>query len=159
MQQFRAMAQQLTQQARTLRATGNLALMIQAQQMEQQAAQFGQLGGQPAVSATAVASPSTFFRRWAHQSRFVGEAALSSKKSNKSLKLTAASAPRRIAEVFLGGGSLACSFGSKGKLSEVVVAQDFTLDDFRQQLDQIQAMGARELIGTMPGMAAMVPEG
>jgi len=39
------------------------------------------------------------------------------------------------------------------------VAQDFTLDDFRQQLDQIQAMGARELIGTMPGMAAKVPEG
>ena len=62
-QQFRAMAEQLTQQARTLRATGNPALMVQAQQMEQQAAQFRQLGGQPAVSATAVASPSPLFRR------------------------------------------------------------------------------------------------
>jgi hypothetical protein len=37
--------------------------MIQAQQMEQQAAQFRQLGGQSALSATAVARPSPLFRR------------------------------------------------------------------------------------------------
>jgi signal recognition particle subunit SRP54 len=38
------------------------------------------------------------------------------------------------------------------------MAKDFTLDDFRRQLDQFQKMGPKVLIGRMPGLAAMVPE-
>ena len=36
---------------------------------------------------------------------------------------------------------------------------DFTLDDFRKQFEQIQAMGMKDLIGRMPGMSEMIPEG
>lgn len=37
---------------------------------------------------------------------------------------------------------------------------DFTLDDFRKQLDQIQKIGPmKSLQGSRPGMSEMVPEG
>jgi signal recognition particle subunit SRP54 len=37
---------------------------------------------------------------------------------------------------------------------------DFTLDDFRKQFVQMQQMGGmKELIGQMPGMGDMIPEG
>jgi signal recognition particle subunit SRP54 len=35
----------------------------------------------------------------------------------------------------------------------------FTLDDFRKQFQQIAKMGMKDLIGRMPGMAEMIPEG
>ena len=38
------------------------------------------------------------------------------------------------------------------------MAQDFTLDDFRRQLDQIQIMGMKNLLGHMPGLAEMVSD-
>ncbi len=36
---------------------------------------------------------------------------------------------------------------------------EFTLDDFRKQFQQLQSMGVRDLVGRMPGMAEMIPEG
>jgi signal recognition particle subunit SRP54 len=37
---------------------------------------------------------------------------------------------------------------------------DFTLDDFRKQFAQLQKMGSmRELLGSMPGMGELIPEG
>ena len=37
---------------------------------------------------------------------------------------------------------------------------DFTLDDFRKQFEQLKKMGPmKDLIGSMPGMSEMIPEG
>jgi signal recognition particle subunit SRP54 len=36
---------------------------------------------------------------------------------------------------------------------------NFTLDDFRKQFEQIAKMGMKDLIGRMPGMSEMIPEG
>jgi signal recognition particle subunit SRP54 len=36
------------------------------------------------------------------------------------------------------------------------VAKDFTLDDFRRQMDQIQRMGMKDLLGRLPGTSEMV---
>jgi signal recognition particle subunit SRP54 len=37
---------------------------------------------------------------------------------------------------------------------------DFTLDDFRKQFDQLEKMGPmKDLLGNMPGMSEMIPEG
>ncbi len=36
---------------------------------------------------------------------------------------------------------------------------NFTLDDFRKQFEQIAKMGMKDMIGRMPGMAEMIPEG
>jgi signal recognition particle subunit SRP54 len=47
--------------------------------------------------------------------------------------------------------------GSETKRSEVAVAHDYTLDDFRKQLDQIQTMGMKDLLGRMPGLSEVTP--
>ncbi len=36
---------------------------------------------------------------------------------------------------------------------------NFTLDDFRKQFEQIAKMGMKDMIGRMPGMSEMIPEG
>jgi signal recognition particle subunit SRP54 len=36
---------------------------------------------------------------------------------------------------------------------------DFTLNDFRKQFEQIAKMGMKDLIGRMPGMSELIPEG
>jgi signal recognition particle subunit SRP54 len=36
---------------------------------------------------------------------------------------------------------------------------DFTLDDFRKQFEQIAKIGMKDMIGAMPGMSEMIPEG
>ena len=36
------------------------------------------------------------------------------------------------------------------------MAKDFTLDDFRQKLDQLQKMGMKDLLGRLPGTSEMV---
>jgi signal recognition particle subunit SRP54 len=36
---------------------------------------------------------------------------------------------------------------------------DFTLDDFRMHFQNIQKMGMKDMIGRMPGMAELIPEG
>ncbi len=45
------------------------------------------------------------------------------------------------------------------KQQEKIQKGDFTLDDFRKQFEQIAKMGMKDLIGRMPGMAEMIPEG
>jgi signal recognition particle subunit SRP54 len=42
------------------------------------------------------------------------------------------------------------AFGSDSKRLEVAVTQDFTLNDFRRQLDQIPKMGMKDLLGSTP---------
>jgi signal recognition particle subunit SRP54 len=36
---------------------------------------------------------------------------------------------------------------------------DFTLDDFRKQFEQLQKMGMQSVLGSIPGMSEMLPEG
>jgi signal recognition particle subunit SRP54 len=38
------------------------------------------------------------------------------------------------------------------------VAQDFTLDDFRRQLDQVQKTGMTDLLGRLPGTSEMIDD-
>ena len=42
---------------------------------------------------------------------------------------------------------------------EKIKKGDFTLDDFRKQFEMIAKMGMKDMIGRMPGMAEMIPEG
>jgi signal recognition particle subunit SRP54 len=46
------------------------------------------------------------------------------------------------------------------KQQEKLQKGDFTLDDFRKQFEQLKKMGPmRDLLGSMPGMSEMIPEG
>jgi signal recognition particle subunit SRP54 len=46
------------------------------------------------------------------------------------------------------------------KQQEKMAKGDFTLDDFRKQFEQLAKMGSmKDLIGSMPGMSDMIPEG
>jgi signal recognition particle subunit SRP54 len=38
------------------------------------------------------------------------------------------------------------------------MAKDFTLDDFRRQLDQVEQIGMKDHLGRIPGLSAMVPD-
>ena len=38
------------------------------------------------------------------------------------------------------------------------MTKDFTLDDFRRQLDQVEQMGMKDQLGRIPGLSTMVPE-
>ena len=38
------------------------------------------------------------------------------------------------------------------------MTKDFTLDDFRRQLDQFQRMGMKDQVDRMPGLSEMLPE-
>ncbi|MBP3955817.1 signal recognition particle protein [Gemmata sp. G18] len=42
---------------------------------------------------------------------------------------------------------------------EAIQKGNFTLDDFRKQFEQIAKMGMKDMIGRMPGMSEMIPEG
>src|SRR5262245_49932952 len=42
---------------------------------------------------------------------------------------------------------------------EAIQKGNFTLDDFRKQVEAIAKMGMKDMIGRMPGMAEMIPEG
>jgi signal recognition particle subunit SRP54 len=50
------------------------------------------------------------------------------------------------------------TFGSDSKHSKVAMAKDFTLDDLRRQLDQVEKMGMKDHLGRVPGLSAMVPD-
>ena len=39
------------------------------------------------------------------------------------------------------------------------MARDFTIDDFRRQLDQVQRAGLKDQLGRLPGTAGMVADG
>ena len=45
------------------------------------------------------------------------------------------------------------------KQQEALEKGNFTLDDFRKQFEQIAKMGMKDMIGRMPGMSEMIPEG
>lgn len=45
------------------------------------------------------------------------------------------------------------------KQQEALKKGNFTLDDFRKHFASIQKMGMKDMIGRMPGMAEMIPEG
>jgi signal recognition particle subunit SRP54 len=79
--------------------------------------------------------------------------------------------PERMAQRIIGQGDLMGLIEKVGQvqaqLGEEEIARqqkklsegDFTLDDFRKQFEQIRKMGMKDLIGRMPGMAEMIPEG
>jgi signal recognition particle subunit SRP54 len=79
--------------------------------------------------------------------------------------------PERMAQRIIGQGDL---MGLIEKVSQVqqqisqeelqkqqekLAKGNFTLDDFRKQFAQIQKIGMKDMIGRMPGMSEMVPEG
>ena len=39
------------------------------------------------------------------------------------------------------------------------MSRDLTLDDFRRQFEQIQKMGMKDVLGSMPGKSDLIPEG
>ncbi len=45
------------------------------------------------------------------------------------------------------------------KQQEKLAKGTFTLDDFRKQFEQVAKLGMKDLIGRMPGMSEMIPEG
>ncbi len=79
--------------------------------------------------------------------------------------------PERMAQRIIGQGDLMGLIEKVGKvqmeLGEEEIARqqkklaegDFTLDDFRKQFEQIKKMGMKDMIGRMPGMEGLVPEG
>src|SRR5208337_4714897 len=79
--------------------------------------------------------------------------------------------PERMAQRILGQGDLMgviekvaqvqshISQEELKKQQEKLAKGDFTLDDFRKQFAQLQQVGMKDLIGKMPGMSEMIPEG
>src|SRR5690242_5569742 len=69
--------------------------------------------------------------------------------------------PRRPCPYSSGDSIRGCLEGkSLPRNQDMATQDDFTLDDFRKQLDQIRKMGPmKNLRGSMPGMSEMVPEG
>src|SRR5262249_22288260 len=80
--------------------------------------------------------------------------------------------PGRMAQRILGQGDLMSLIEKVGRvqqeLSQEELAKqqkklqqgDFTLDDFRKQFEQIAKLGPmRDVIGSMPGMGELIPEG
>src|SRR5438046_2456362 len=79
--------------------------------------------------------------------------------------------PERMAQRILGQGDLMGLIEKVGRvqqeLSEEEIERqqkklqegDFTLDDFRKQFEQIQKMGMKDVLNSMPGMSDMIPDG
>jgi signal recognition particle subunit SRP54 len=80
--------------------------------------------------------------------------------------------PEGMAQRIMGQGDLMSLIERVGRvqqqLSQEEIEQqqkkmaegDFTLDDFRKQFDQLAKMGnMKDLLGTMPGMSEMIPQG
>ena len=79
--------------------------------------------------------------------------------------------PERMAGRILGQGDLMGVVEKIARVQQDISAEEmqkqqeklqkgnFTLDDFRKQFEMIAKMGMKDLIGRMPGMAEMIPEG
>jgi signal recognition particle subunit SRP54 len=80
--------------------------------------------------------------------------------------------PEGLASRILGQGDLMSLVRKVGRVQQELSQEeierqqkklaegDFTLDDFRKQFEQLAKMGSmRDIIGAMPGMAEMLPEG
>jgi signal recognition particle subunit SRP54 len=80
--------------------------------------------------------------------------------------------PERMAQRIIGQGDLMSLIEKVARVQQEVSQEelkkqqekmakgDFTLDDFRKQFEQMARMGSmRDIIGSMPGMSEMIPEG
>jgi signal recognition particle subunit SRP54 len=79
--------------------------------------------------------------------------------------------PERMAQRILGQGDLMGLIEKVGRVQqqlsqeELVKQQkklqegDFTLEDFRKQFEQLKGIGMQNLMGSIPGMSEMIPEG
>ncbi len=79
--------------------------------------------------------------------------------------------PERMAQRILGQGDMMGLIEKVGRLQQELskeeieqqqkkLAQgDFTLDDFKKQFEQVKKIGMKDMIGRLPGMEGMVPEG
>jgi signal recognition particle subunit SRP54 len=79
--------------------------------------------------------------------------------------------PERMAQRIIGQGDMMGLIEKVSKVQQELGQEEverqqkklaegnYTLDDFRKQFDQLKKMGMKDLIGRMPGMADMVPEG
>jgi signal recognition particle subunit SRP54 len=77
----------------------------------------------------------------------------------------------RMAQRIMGQGDLMGLIEKVGRVQQEIsqevlekqqkkLAQgDFTLDDFRQQFEQLKKMGMSDVLGSMPGMSELIPEG
>ncbi len=80
--------------------------------------------------------------------------------------------PERMAQRILGHGDLMGLIEKVGRVQQQLSQEeierqqqklakgDFTLDDFRRQFEQLAKMGSmKDIIGSMPGMSEMIPDG
>ena len=79
--------------------------------------------------------------------------------------------PERMAQRIIGQGDMMGLIEKVSKVQQELGQEElerqqkklsegnYTLDDFRKQFEQIQKMGMKDLIGRMPGMSEMIPEG
>jgi signal recognition particle subunit SRP54 len=79
--------------------------------------------------------------------------------------------PERMAQRILGQGDLMGLIEKVGRVQQQLsteelekqqkklAAGDLTLDDFRHQFEQIQRLGMKDVLSSMPGMSDMIPDG
>src|SRR5437868_1917641 len=79
--------------------------------------------------------------------------------------------PERMAQRILGQGDLMGLIEKVGRVQQQLskeelekqqkklAAGDLSLDDFRHQFEQIQRMGMKDVLSSMPGMSDMIPDG
>jgi signal recognition particle subunit SRP54 len=79
--------------------------------------------------------------------------------------------PERMASRILGQGDMMGIIEKVGRIQQEISQEDlkkqqeklaqgdFSLDDFRKQFEHLHKMGMKDVIGRMPGMSEMIPEG
>src|SRR5206468_3565867 len=79
--------------------------------------------------------------------------------------------PERMAQRILGQGDLMGLIEKVGRVQQELSQEelerqqkklaegDLSLDDFRRQFEQIQKMGMKDVLNSMPGMSDMIPDG
>jgi signal recognition particle subunit SRP54 len=79
--------------------------------------------------------------------------------------------PERMAQRILGQGDLMGLIEKVGRVQqeldqeelkrqqEKLAQGDFTLDDFRKQFEQMHKMGMKDILGSIPGMSDLIPDG
>jgi signal recognition particle subunit SRP54 len=79
--------------------------------------------------------------------------------------------PERMAQRILGQGDLLSVIEKVARVQQQVSEEerlkqqqklmkgDLSLEDFRKQFEMIQQMGLKDMIGSLPGMSEMIPEG
>jgi signal recognition particle subunit SRP54 len=79
--------------------------------------------------------------------------------------------PERMAQRIMGQGDLMGLIEKVGRVQQQLSQEelekqqkklakgDISLDDFRKQFEQIQKLGMKDMLGSLPGMSEMIPEG